>query len=106
MTSKVLHISTIDQYSTLIRNHQAVVVDCSAKWCGPCKQIAPKYDEMSNEFQSVVFTKMDVDEAEDLSQYLHIESMPTFIFIKNGIIVDQFSGADIKHVRRSVELIQ
>lgn len=106
MSSKVLNISTIDQYTTLIKNHQSVVVDCSAKWCGPCKQIAPKYDEMSNEFHNIVFIKIDVDEAEDLSQYLRIESMPTFIFIKNGNIVHQFSGADIKHLRRSIELIQ
>jgi len=103
MPSRVLVLDSVSQYQTLISHNRAVVVDCSAKWCGPCKQIAPKYDEMSSEYESIVFTKIDVDDAEELAQLLQVESMPTFIFVKNGDIFSRFSGANIKELRRHLD---
>lgn len=62
-----------------------VVVDFFATWCGPCKMIAPKVEEMEAEFKdTVVFLKVDVDEAEDAAMEYNITAMPTFLFIKNN----------------------
>ncbi len=60
-----------------------VVIDFYAMWCGPCKMIAPKIEEMEAAMQNVVFLKVDVDEAEDAAQEYNITAMPTFILIKN-----------------------
>ncbi|KAJ8268853.1 hypothetical protein COCON_G00114600 [Conger conger] len=46
------------------------------------------------EFSSVVFLKVDVDEASDVSGKCEIKCMPTFQFYKNGKKIDEFSGAD------------
>ncbi|VDM59469.1 unnamed protein product, partial [Angiostrongylus costaricensis] len=40
-----------------------VVIDFYATWCGPCKIIGPKFMRMSDEFTSVIFIKVDVDES-------------------------------------------
>uniref|UniRef100_A0A3Q0RYL9 Thioredoxin domain-containing protein n=1 Tax=Amphilophus citrinellus TaxID=61819 RepID=A0A3Q0RYL9_AMPCI len=72
-----------------------VVVDFTATWCGPCKQIAPKYlmaEDPAN--SNVIFLKVDVDEAEDVSSFCKISCMPTFQFYKNGAKVHEFSGAN------------
>ena len=50
-----------------VRGSQLVVVDFHATWCGPCKQIAPKYEAMAKERRTSP-VKVDVDEAKDLSQ--------------------------------------
>lgn len=72
-----------------------VVVDFFATWCGPCKVIAPKLDEFQNRFsEKIVIIKVDVDECEDLAAKYNISSMPTFLFIKNKEVVDQFAGAN------------
>nr|CAD7442015.1 unnamed protein product [Timema bartmani]CAD7596184.1 unnamed protein product [Timema genevievae] len=60
-----------------------VVVDFFAVWCGPCKMIAPKLEEMAAEYPDIVVLKVDVDECEDLVAIYEISSMPTFVFIKN-----------------------
>lgn len=70
-----------------------VVVDFSATWCGPCKMIAPVFEEMSNEFGGVVFVKIDVDEVPEIAQKYQVMAMPTFLFLRKGEIVGRFSGA-------------
>ena len=59
-----------------------VVIDFFATWCGPCKMIAPKIEEMEQSMKNVVFLKVDVDEAEDAASEYEVSAMPTFILIK------------------------
>ena len=61
-----------------------IVIDFFATWCGPCKMIAPKLEQMDKDMDNVVFLKVDVDEAEDVAQEYNISAMPTFVFLKNG----------------------
>jgi thioredoxin 1 len=79
-----------------------VVVDFFATWCGPCKMISPTIQAMSDEFKDVVFVKVDVDVNKAVSAQYQIQSMPTFLFIKNGGVVDRFSGADANRIRTTV----
>ena len=60
------------------------MIDFFATWCGPCKMIAPKLEQMDKDMDNVVFLKVDVDEAEDVAQEYNISAMPTFVFLKNG----------------------
>lgn len=79
------------------------VIDFTAKWCGPCKMIAPLFDEMSEEFSdSCIFIKVDVDEGPEISAAYNVMSMPTFLFIKNGKVVDRFSGASVEKLRQVI----
>ena len=80
-----------------------VVVDFYATWCGPCKMISPKLEELAFELTNVLFLKVDVDECEDLTVEYNIMSMPTFVFIKNKQVLTTFSGA---HFERLSQLIQ
>ena len=74
-----------------------VVIDFSATWCGPCKAIAPFYHELSEmeEFSgSVDFLKVDVDENPEAAMKWSVTAMPTFLFIKEGEVVERVMGAN------------
>lgn len=71
-----------------------IVIDFGAEWCGPCKRIAPMYEQLSDIMKNVVFCKVDIDEFEELAQKFDVRSVPTFVFIKNNNILTTVQGAN------------
>lgn len=71
----------------------AVFVDFYATWCAPCKVTEPIVDELSGEFGSIKFFKVDVDQNPDLATQYSIFSIPTFMIFKGGKVVSQLVGA-------------
>jgi thioredoxin 1 len=75
--------------------HVQVFVDFFAEWCGPCKMVAPKLDELSQKYPHVTFLKVDVDSCQDLAKEHGVSAMPTFVAFLNGEKVDTVVGADL-----------
>lgn len=69
-----------------------VVVDFFATWCGPCKMMAPIFEQAKNETKDVDFYKIDVDENEEIASKFGVMSIPTLVAIKNGKEVDRNVG--------------
>ncbi|CAG8501153.1 21330_t:CDS:2 [Gigaspora margarita] len=73
-----------------------VVVDFWADWCGPCKMMAPKFEELSKEYTDVKFLKVNTDDQGKLSERENISALPTFRFFKNKkSLADDVVGADL-----------
>ena len=73
---------------------ELVLVDFFATWCGPCKMMAPIVDQVSEEMKGKAQVyKIDVDQARDLAAKYRIMSVPTFIFFKNGEVVEKIPNA-------------
>lgn len=79
-----------------------VVIDFMATWCGPCKMIAPQIEKMAEEFQDVVFLKVDVDDNEDIASSFQVTCMPTFILLKNKAKIEEFSGANHEKLKELI----
>ncbi|MBR5335275.1 MAG: thioredoxin [Bacteroidaceae bacterium] len=74
-----------------------IVLDFSATWCGPCRQLAPIIEELAKEYDGrVAVGKCDIEEAADLTDEYNIRNVPTVIFIKNGEVVSKFVGSKSK----------
>jgi thioredoxin len=70
-----------------------VVADFYATWCGPCKILSPKLDQLAGSFiHRIQFVKINVDEAPALSERFDIQGIPTLLFFKNGKVVDRIVG--------------
>ena len=70
-----------------------VLVDFYANWCGPCKILSPIISEIANEYSnSVKVCKVNVDESQELALKYNIMSIPTLIFLKNGVVIKSVVG--------------
>lgn len=89
---------TLDDVNALVLKAgsagQLVVIDFTATWCGPCQMIAPVFKKLSQDHDDVVFLKVDVDQNPDTAAHYNVSAMPTFIFIKGGVVVERVMGAD------------
>ncbi|XP_066153975.1 thioredoxin-2 [Euwallacea fornicatus] len=100
----VTHIKDKDDLQSKLSDagNQLVVIDFFATWCGPCKIIGPKLDELAKEYPDIHILKVDVDECEEIAMDYNISSMPTFVFIKNKSVVLTFSGANYEKLKNSI----
>ncbi len=76
---------TESNFSEMIASGKPVMVDFGATWCGPCKALAPRIEELEKEYEGrVMIGTADVDECSDLAAQFRIRNVPTVLFFKGG----------------------
>ena len=69
-----------------------VVIDFWAEWCGPCRMLAPVFQEASEELTSVKFCKVNVDEQPELTRKFGVSSIPMLAVMKDGNVLTTLVG--------------
>ena len=105
--SQVRHpvATTTEAFDTqVLASDHPVVVDFWATWCGPCRRIAPLFDELAHEMPGVDFVKVDVDVEPQLAARFGVTSIPTLMLFDKGKLVATHVGASGKpQLREAVE---
>ncbi|MCY3994606.1 MAG: thioredoxin [Rhodobacter sp.] len=71
-----------------------VVVDFWAEWCGPCKQIGPTLEELSEEYSGrVKIVKVNIDDSPESPSRLGVRGIPALFMFKDGEVVSNKTGA-------------
>ncbi|KAI8892758.1 thioredoxin-like protein [Globomyces pollinis-pini] len=99
----LIQIQSMSEFQKYTGSSKLTVVDFYADWCGPCKAIAPRFEQMSNQYPNVQFLKVNVDNVSDVSASCQIRAMPTFQFYQNGKKLNEVVGADINKVESLVK---
>jgi len=74
-------------------NQRPVIVDFWAPWCGPCLALGPRLEALAEERDGAfLLVKVNTDENQDLAQAFQVEGIPAVYAIRNGKLVDQFTG--------------
>ena len=68
----------------------------SAAWCGPCRALAPVMEGIKAEYSDVVFETIDVDTDHEQASKYAIRSVPTVVFVKDGVEVERLVGVNSK----------
>ena len=83
--------------SEVIKSDKPTVVDFWAEWCGPCKQIGPVLEEISNEMKDqVIIAKHNIDQEPNTPTKYGIKGIPTMLLFKGGELKATKVGATTK----------
>ena len=78
----------------VLKSDIPVVVDFWAEWCGPCKQIGPALEELSEAYDGrVKIVKVNVDENPNSPAQLGVRGIPALFLFKDGAVVSNKTGA-------------
>lgn len=79
------------KFAEIISNGKVCVI-FSASWCGPCKSLKLKLDDVAAEVKDVAFYIFDVDQNTELASKLSVRSIPTVLFYANGVLCNKHLG--------------
>lgn len=96
-------------FKDTIEKDGITILDFWADWCGPCKRFGPIFEQASEENPQVTFGKVDTEANQELSAALQIQSIPTIMFFRDGVLLERVSGlmsaADIKDLVGKAEAL-
>lgn len=81
----------------VLKAGKPVLVDFTASWCGPCRQLAPIIDQVAEELGGeVIVGKLDIDESPVTAGKFGVRGVPTVMVFRNGERAEQHVGLTTK----------
>ena len=92
--TNLMHLGSADQFeSVVLESPVPVLVDFYADWCGPCRMLTPRLEQLVEVAESPVrVVKVDVDAMPELAGRFGVMSIPTLLVIDGGEVVDKQIG--------------
>ena len=91
--SDIVNINQENFKKEVVESKMPVVIDFWAAWCGPCKMMAPVFEELSKEYKGKVkFVKVNTEEEPELSGAFHIRGIPTLSIVKGDTEINRIVG--------------
>lgn len=93
---------TAENFEATISQEGIVLIDFWADWCGPCKMFAPVYESSSEAHPAITFAKVDTEAEQTLATQCGIQSIPTIMMFRDGILLFNQAGALPGHVLEDI----
>ncbi len=94
-----IHLDKTNFSKEVDKSDIPVIIDFWAAWCGPCRMMAPVFEELSlNYTGKLKFTKLDVESNQDYAEKYGVQGIPCLIITKAGKEVDRVVGFGPKEV--------
>ncbi|WP_182013328.1 thioredoxin [Haloquadratum walsbyi] len=96
-----IHITSADEFNAAVTEHDVVLVDFYADWCGPCQMLEPTVKSLAAETAATVL-KVDIDQHQSLAQQYQVRGVPTLLLFNDAETVEQIVGVRDESTLRSL----
>tara|TARA_B100001109_G_C18837379_1_gene462643 strand:+ start:660 stop:974 length:315 start_codon:yes stop_codon:yes gene_type:complete len=94
-----------DNLADQLANHDKVVVQYSAGWCGNCRMIKPKFKKMARENENIAFILVDAEKYPESRKLAKVDNLPTFASFKAGELKSQVQTNKAEKLKELVDEI-
>ena len=84
---------TEETFEATVLGEGITIIDFWAEWCGPCKMFGPVFEKASEGHPNIKFAKVDTEAEQGLAAALNIQSIPTLLLFRDGILLFNQAGA-------------
>ena len=84
---------TKENLTETVENNGVVLLDFWAEWCAPCRMFGPVFERVSEKYPDAVFGKVNTEQQRELAAGFEINSIPTLMALRDGVIVFAQPGA-------------
>jgi thioredoxin 1 len=105
MSEGILEVTSSNWDSEVIKAQGLVMIDFWAAWCGPCRIISPTVEELAKEYSGKIkVLKLNTDDNSEIASRYKIMGIPTIMFFKDGLKIDQIVGVVPKqHLKAKID---
>jgi thiol-disulfide isomerase/thioredoxin len=96
-------INSLSEYHTALEE-TSLVIDLYADWCAPCKKLLPSLENLADDYPSILFVKLNIDQLEQLEIPLtEPETIPCIVVIKGGLEKGRISSTSIEKIEDMIQ---
>jgi len=92
--------ATVDDLKNQVDQHQKVMVQYGATWCGNCKITKPKFKRFAREHEDILFVYVDAEKFPDSRKMANVSNITKFASFKDGLLVEEAQGNKIETIEQ------
>ncbi|KAL8192540.1 hypothetical protein R6Q57_027725 [Mikania cordata] len=106
---RVVKVNSTETWNSHLQQSKSqvtpMVAHFTASWCVPSVAMNSCIEELASVFHDIIFLTVDVDDFKEIANKYKVKAMPTFLLMKEGIVVEKIVGANPEELKKRIETL-